>query len=232
MKVLMVEDEKRLSEAVAQILQKNRYFVDLVFDGEDGLNYALTGTYDIIILDIMLPKQDGISILRELRNNRVQTPVILLTAKGEIEDKILGLDSGADDYLAKPFAMGELLARLRALGRRQESILPDNGLSMGNVALQPATMLLSSVQDSVTLTAKEYQIMELLFRRKNIITPKEMVIEKVWGYDTEIDEHSVETYISFLRKKLTLIHANISIQAIRGAGYIVKESGELDCSKN
>lgn len=226
MKVLIIEDEKRLSEAVAQVLKKNQYSVDTVFDGEDGLDYALTGIYDIIILDIMLPGQDGISILKELRKSNLKTPVILLTAKGEIEDKISGLDSGADDYLTKPFVMGELLARLRALGRRPENLLANGRLSAGGVELCPDTMLLSHMRDSVKLTAKEFQVIELLIRRKNAVTPKEMLIEKVWGYDTEVDDHSVETYISFLRKKLNLIHADVSIQAVRGIGYTLKESEE------
>ena len=173
-----------------------------------------------------MPGQDGISILKELRKSNLKTPVILLTAKGEIEDKISGLDSGADDYLTKPFVMGELLARLRALGRRPENLLANGRLSAGGVELCPDTMLLSHMRDSVKLTAKEFQVIELLIRRKNAVTPKEMLIEKVWGHDTEVDDHSVETYISFLRKKLNLIHADVSIQAVRGIGYTLKESEE------
>lgn len=158
MKILIIEDEERLSEAVTQVLKKNQYLVDAVFDGEDGLDYALTGIYDIIILDIMLPKRDGIEILKELRKRNIKTPVIMLTAKGEIKDKILGLDSGADDYLTKPFVMGELLARLRALGRRPENLLETDGVSVGDVELNSDTMLLRHMQESVKLTAKEFQV--------------------------------------------------------------------------
>lgn len=222
MKILMVEDESYLSEAVAQILKKNQYLVDLAFDGESGLDCALTGMYDIIILDIMLPKRDGLSVLRAMRSQHIKTPVILLTAKGEVDDKIAGLDSGADDYLAKPFATGELLARLRALGRRPGELHNDGVLRAGNVELRPNVMRLGGPHGTADLTAKEYQIMELLLRRQGMITSKEQIIEKVWGFDAEIDEHSVEVYISFLRKKLLLLHADVSIQAIRGAGYLLK----------
>ncbi|MTI84681.1 MAG: response regulator transcription factor [Firmicutes bacterium] len=225
MKILMIEDEKRLSEAIARILKANNYLVDLAFDGEYGLECALTDTYDIIILDVMLPKLDGISVLRELRNHRIVTPVILLTAKGETEDKILGLDSGADDYLAKPFSTEELLARLRALGRRKENLILDGILTVGDVELRPNTLCMVCASNSVKLTAKEYQVMELLMMRKGMVTPKSMMIEKIWGFDSDVDEHSVEVYISFLRKKLGLIKAELTIQAERGAGYTLQEKG-------
>lgn len=223
MKILMVEDERRLSEAVAHVLKKNRYTVDMVFDGEDGLDYALTGVYDMIILDIMLPKRDGISVLREIRKHHITTPVIMLTAKGETYDKINGLDNGADDYLTKPFATEELLARLRALGRRPEQLLNNGILSVGNMTLQPNTLLLSAEQKKVKLTAKECQIMELLMRRQGMITSKDTIIGKVWGLEADIDEHSVETYISFLRKKIALIDANALIRVERGIGYLLIE---------
>lgn len=225
MKILMIEDEKRLSEAIARILKVNNYLVDLAFDGEYGFECALTDTYDIIILDVMLPKLDGISVLRELRNHRIVTPVILLTAKGETEDNILGLDSGADDYLAKPFSTEELLARLRALGRRKENLILDGILTVGDVELRPNTLCMIFASNSVKLTAKEYQVMEFLMMRKGMVTPKSMMIEKIWGFDSDVDEHSVEVYISFLRKKLGLIKAGLTIQAERGAGYTLQEKG-------
>lgn len=228
MKLLMIEDEKRLSEAVAQVLKANHYLIDLVFDGEYGLECALTGVYDIIILDIMLPKLDGISMLRKLRKSGIGTPVIMLTAKGEIEDKILGLDSGADDYLAKPFSTEELLARLRALGRRKENLLLDGILTSGDVELHPGTLCLQCGVNSVKLTAKEYQVMELLMLRKGMVTPKGMMIEKIWGYDSDVDEHSVEVYISFLRKKLGLVKSRLAIQAERGSGYTLQKEGRPD----
>lgn len=221
----MVEDERRLSEAMSQILKANHYLVDLAQDGEYGLACALTSIYDIIILDIMLPKLDGISVLREIRNRRVTTPVILLTAKGETEDKVLGLDNGADDYLAKPFATEELLARLRALGRRKEVLLPEGVLTVGDVDLQPDSLFLRCGANVVKLTAKEYQIMELLMMRRGMITPKGLVLEKVWGYDSDVDEHSAEVYVSFLRKKLGLIGAKLTIQAERGTGYTLQMGG-------
>ena len=229
LKILMVEDEKRFGEAIANILKENHYLVDLTFDGENGLDCALTGIYDIIILDIMLPKRDGLSVLRELRRQNIKVPVILLTAKGQVEDRILGLDSGADDYLVKPFATGELLARLRALSRRPDELVPDGILTLGNIELRTESLSLCGSLCNVELTAKEFQVMELLLNRKGIITSKERIIEKVWGFDAEIDEHCVETYISFLRKKLVLIGASVVIRAIRGAGYLIVERGADGC---
>lgn len=223
MKILIVEDEKRMSEAVAHILRKNNYLVDLAGDGEYGLACALSGTYDIIILDIMLPGIDGISILKELRKSRITTPVIMLTAKGETEDKILGLDSGADDYLTKPFETEELMARLRALSRRKGDIQPGGIVTAGDVELHQETLCMRCASAFVKLTAKEYQVMELLMLRGDMITSKNMMIEKIWGYDSEVDEHSVEVYISFLRKKLGLINAKLTIQAERGAGYVLQK---------
>ena len=225
MKILMIEDEKRLSEAVKRILEENHYLIDLALDGEYGLECALSDIYDIIILDIMLPKLDGISVLQKLRKTGICTPVIMLTAKGETEHKVLGLDSGADDYLAKPFSTEELLARLRALGRRKDTFIPDGILTAGNLELHPHTLCMRCGDNSVKLTSKEYQVMEFLILRKGIVTPKGMMIEKIWGYDSEVDEHSVEVYISFLRKKLALIRSVLTIQAERGLGYMLREDG-------
>lgn len=222
MRILIVEDEKRMSEAVAHVLRKNHYLVDIADNGEDGLECGFSGIYDVILLDIMLPKIDGISVLKELRDNRITTPVIMLTAKGETEDKILGLDSGADDYLSKPFETEELMARLRALTRRKSDLFLHNIITVGNVELEQDTLSMRCSSNTVKLTAKEYQLMELLMIRKGMITSKNMIIEKIWGYDSEIDEHSVEVYISFLRKKLDLIKANLLIHAERGVGYMLK----------
>lgn len=225
MKILMVEDEKRLAEAIAQILRENHYLVDLARDGEYGLDCALTGIYDIIILDIMLPKKDGISILREMRQKRIETPVIMLTAKGETADKVIGLDSGADDYLVKPFPTEELLARLRALSRRKGEFIQDGIVQISDVELNPNTLYMSSRADSVKLSAKEFQLMEFLMKRRDMVTSKNMIIEKIWGFDTEADEHIVEVYISFLRKKLNCIEAGIEIETERGMGYILASKG-------
>lgn len=223
MRILMVEDEKRMAEAIAQVLKKNNYSVDLIYNGEDGLDFALSGIYDIIILDIMLPKLDGIAVLKSIRKNNIEAPVILLTAKGETQDKVYGLDCGADDYLPKPFPIEELLARLRALGRRKNQLLNNNGtLKFGNIELNQADLTLSCEKSQFKLTLKEYQLLEMLIQGHNTILSKELIIEKLWGYDTETEDNHVEVYISFLRKKLLNIKSNAYIQTIRGAGYILK----------
>jgi len=225
MRVLMVEDEKYMAEAIAQVLKKHNYSVDLAFHGEDGLDCGLSGIYDIIILDIMLPKMDGISVLKELRKNRIETPVILLTARGEIEDKVRGLDSGADDYLAKPFHTDELLARLRALGRRKTELINDGILQYGDIKLNPHTLQLACGGKEITLTLKESQLLELLIIRKGMIVSKENIIEKLWGYDTDAEENRVEIHVSLLRKKLGQLDSEVYIHTIRGAGYVLKSKG-------
>ena len=222
MRILLVEDEQHLSEAVAHILKKNHYTVDAVYDGQDGLDYAMTGIYDLIVLDIMLPKLDGISVLRELRHSRLDTPVLLLSAKSEISDKVQGLDSGADDYLAKPFSTDELLARIRALSRRKGEVAADNNLHFGDILLNTSTMALSKDSLSVNLTLKEFEVLEHLIRRGEMISPKEQIIEKLWGFDSEAEANHVEVYVSFLRKKLSFVKSGVTIQAVRGVGYVLK----------
>ena len=222
MRILIVEDELHLAEALTQILRKNNYTVDSVNDGESGLDNALSDIYDLIVLDIMLPKMDGISILKNIRKEGISTPVILLTAKGEISDKVAGLDSGADDYLAKPFATEELLARIRALSRRKGEVLPDNTLQYGDIELNTATLKLSRGSKDVKLILKESELLELLILRKNAVTPKELIIEKLWGFDSEVEYNHVEVYISFLRKKLLFLDSQVSINTIRGIGYVLE----------
>lgn len=222
MRLLMVEDEKYMAEAVAQVLKKNNYSVDLVYNGEDGLDYGLSGIYDIIILDIMLPKMDGLSILKELRKNGIETPCILLTARGEIEDKVCGLDSGADDYLAKPFHTDELLARLWALGRRNTELINDGVLTYGDIKLNPHTLQLKCGSKEIALTLKESQLLELLIKRKGMLVSKENIIEKLWGYDTDAEDNRVEIHISLLRKKMAQLNCGVYIHTIRGAGYVLK----------
>ncbi len=222
MRILIVEDELHLAEALAQILRRNNYTVDSVNDGESGLDNALSNIYDLIILDIMLPKMDGISMLKNIRKEGLSTPVILLTAKGEISDKVAGLDSGADDYLAKPFATEELLARIRALSRRKGEVLPDNTLEYGDIELNTATLKLSKGDKDVKLILKESELLELLILRKNAVTPKEMIIEKLWGFDSEVENNNVEVYISFLRKKLLFLDSRVGINTIRGIGYALE----------
>lgn len=222
MRILMVEDEKYMAEAVAQVLKKNNYSVDLEYNGEAGLDYGLSGIYDIIILDIMLPKMDGISILKELRRSGIETPVILLTARGETEDKVRGLDSGADDYLAKPFHTDELLARLRALGRRKSELINEGILKYGDIELNPLTLLLGCKGKEIKLTLKESQLLELLIKRNTMIISKEIIIERLWGYDTDAESNRVEIHVSLLRKKLFQLKSDVSIGTIRGAGYVLK----------
>ena len=222
MRILLVEDELHLSEAVAYILRKNHYTVDTVYDGQNGLDYAQTGIYDLIIFDIMLPVMDGIQVLQTLRRSHIDTPVLLLSAKSEIQDKVQGLDSGADDYLAKPFSTEELLARIRALSRRKGEIAIDNNLAFGDITLTPSTMTLSRGSLSVNLTQKEFQVLEHLIRRGNMISPKEQIIEKLWGFDSDAEANHVEVYVSFLRKKLQFVKSNVTIHAVRGVGYVLK----------
>ena len=218
----MVEDEKHLAEAVGAVLKKNNYTVDLAYDGEYGLDCGLSNIYDIIILDIMLPKMDGLRVLQELRANGIATPIILLTAKGETEDKIKGLDSGADDYLAKPFPTGELLARLRALSRRKSDFVEGNVLVFGDIRLHPLTLELGCGEKTIKLTLKESQLLELLLKRKNAVLSKESIIEKIWGFEADAQDSNVEVYVSFLRKKLSHLQSEVSIQTIRGIGYHLK----------
>ncbi|MDR0821427.1 MAG: response regulator transcription factor [Oscillospiraceae bacterium] len=222
MKILLVEDERYIAEAVEQVLKKNNYSVDLAFDGEYGLDCALSGIYDIVVLDIMLPKKDGVAVLREMRKSGVKTPVLLLTAKSRIEDKVTGLDAGADDYLAKPFHYDELLARLRALGRRQEELFPDGILAFKGIELNPNTLMLTSAKGDTKLTPKESQILELLIRSKEMTISKETIIEKLWGYETDAEDSHVEIHMSNLRKKLKQVNADCSVYTIRNVGYVLK----------
>ncbi|MFZ5967242.1 MAG: response regulator transcription factor [Bacillota bacterium] len=222
MRILIVEDELHLAEALTQILKKNNYTVDAVHDGESGLDNALSDIYDLIILDIMLPKMDGISILKNIRKEGIEVPVILLTARGEISDKVTGLDSGADDYLAKPFATEELLARIRAMSRRKGEIISDNTLKYGDIELNTSNLKLSSGSKEVKLTLKESELLEFLMLRKNVATSKELIIEKLWGFESDIEHNHVEVYISFLRKKLTFLNSEVTINTVRGVGYVLE----------
>lgn len=222
MRILIVEDEVNLAEALVQILRKNNYSVDAVHDGKEGLDYALSGIYDLLLLDIMLPGMDGISLLKELRSEGIATPVIMLTAKGETDDKIAGLDYGADDYVAKPFSTGELLARIRAALRRKGEVVPDDSLKFGDIELNTSTLKLSCKGKELKLILKESELLELLMTRKQAVTSKEQIIEKLWGFDSEAEHNNVEVYISFLRKKLTFLNASIRINTIRGVGYVLE----------
>ena len=224
MKILVVEDEIRLAEALVQILNKNKYDAESVYDGETGLDNALTGIYDVIILDIMLPKMNGLEVLSKLRAAKIQTPVILLTAKDEVADKVTGLDHGADDYLTKPFVTDELLARIRALTRRLGEIICDDTLHFADLNLNLSTYELSCEGKSIRLGLKEFRILEFFIRHGQHVISKEELLEKVWGYDSDAEYNNIEVYISFLRKKLGYVDSSTSITTVRGVGYKLEEN--------
>lgn len=221
MRVLLAEDERSLSRAVVKILEKNNCAADPVYDGEEALAYLQTGGYDAAILDIMMPKMDGITVLKTLRAQGNRIPVLLLTAKAEIDDKVLGLDSGANDYLTKPFDSRELLARLRAMTRGAQAA--DSRLTFGSITLDRANFALSSPAGSVRLANKEFQMMELLMSNPRQLFSTERLMEKIWGYDSDTEINVVWVYISNLRKKLAALHADIQIRATRNAGYSLEE---------
>lgn len=221
MKLLYAEDEISMSEAVVDILTYHKYMVDAVYDGEEALEYALAAEYDGIILDIMMPKKNGLEVLQTLRKKGIHTPVLLLTAKAEVEDRIAGLDLGADDYLPKPFAMGELLARVRAMLRRKETFTPDV-LKCGNISLDMRSYELSNGKESVVLPKLEYQLMEVLLLNKGVYLSSEDLLVKVWGYDTEAEIGTVWVYISYLRKRLLALNADAAIVAKRNVGYTIE----------
>lgn len=222
MKLLYAEDERLMSEAVVDVLTFHKYKVDAVYDGEEALDYIKSEQYDGIILDVMMPKMDGIEVLKRLRSMGIKTPVMMLTAKDAIEDKISGLDSGADDYLAKPFAMGEFLARVRAMLRRREEYSPSI-MTLGNVKLNTASYELSTPTSSLALSRIEYQMMELLMLNKGIYLSTDDLLTKVWGYDSDAEVGVVWVYISYLRKKLAFMEADIEIYAKRNIGYMLRQ---------
>lgn len=217
MRILLAEDEKPLARAIVKILEKSNYSADAVYDGEDAFAYISSGNYDAAILDIMMPRADGITVLRRVRAEGNKIPILLLTAKAEVDDKVLGLDSGADDYLAKPFDSRELLARLRLITRGKNE--PDSKLRVGNITLDRATFELSSPFGSFRLANKEYQMMEMFLANPRQIFSSERIMEKIWGFDSETEMNVVWVYISYLRKKLTVLHADVEIRASRNAGY-------------
>lgn len=219
MRILLVEDEIELSDALKQILINNKYNVDTVYDGEDGLSYALTDIYDLIILDIMLPKINGLMVLKQLRRQGISTPIIMLTAKSQIEDKVVGLDLGADDYLTKPFAAEELLARIRALSRRKINVIEENILVFSDIRLNLETYDLDVNGESIRLTLKEFEIIKYFIERPKCVVSKDDLITKLWGFDSEVEYNNIEVYISFIRKKLSFLKSKVSIVTIRGVGY-------------
>ena len=221
MRLLYAEDEKSLARAVSTILRKNNYSVDVVYDGQAALDYLATENYDGAILDVMMPKADGFEVLRQMRARGDSTPVLLLTARGEIDDRVAGLDSGANDYLTKPFDMKELLARIRAMTRLL-SVQPDKTISFGAVTLDCASYDLTGPGGSTKLAGKEFQMMEMLMRNPRRLVSTETFMDRIWGYDSEAELNIVWVYISTLRKKLKGIDADIEIKAQRGLGYYLE----------
>lgn len=218
MRILVVEDEKRLAQALRAILEAEKYMVDTVYDGRDGYDYAVTGMYDAIVLDVMLPGIDGFEVVKKLRNEKITTPILMLTARDSIDDKISGLDRGADDYMTKPFEPKELLARIRSVTRRKGEVVIDD-LTFGDIKLDLSTGELSCGEKKVRLNFKEFEIMKLFMSNPDGTFSKEDLIVRVWGYDSEATDNNVEAYISFLRKKLRHIGSETGIDAIRKVGY-------------
>ena len=221
MRILLAEDELALSKALIKIFERNNCSADAVHNGKDALIYVETGSYDALVLDLMMPEMDGISVLKRLRENGNNIPVLILTAKSEISDRVLGLDSGANYYLTKPFDAEELMAALRAITRTQAE--PDNKLSFGNICLNRASYELSSPTGSMRLANKEFQMMELLMTNPHNLISSERFMEKIWGLDSDTEMNVVWVYVSYLRKKLSALQANIQIKASRNAGYTLEE---------
>ena len=219
MRILLAEDERSLSRAVIALLEKNNYSADAVYDGQEALEYLVAGNYDALILDLMMPKMDGLTVLRTLREQGNPIPVLILTAKSEVDDKVLGLDTGANDYLTKPFSTQELMARIRAMTRSQTGGQVTSRLTFGNITLDQATFELSSPAGSFRLANKEFQMMEMFLRNPRQIIPTERFLERIWGYDSEVELSVVWVYISYLRKKLSALRSNIQIKVTRNAGY-------------
>lgn len=218
MRLLIIEDERRLSDAISHILEDKNYTVDAVYNGEDGYHYIMTDVYDLVILDVNLPKMDGFEVLRRVRDEGNSTLILMLTARSQVDDKVQGLNLGADDYLPKPFATKELLARLKALSRRNNNIEEDIK-TYGDITYDVINYKLTKGSKSVTLTNLEGQLLELLITRKNMIIPKDTIISKLWGFDTRADDNNVEVYIFFLRKKLKYLNSNVVVKTSRGIGY-------------
>lgn len=217
MKILIIEDEKLLADSLKALLEKKGFDVECVYDGESGEEYAETGVYDLLILDVMMPKMNGFDVAKKVRSKRCGTPILMLTARSGLEDRIQGLNAGADYYLTKPFDTREFLACVNALLRRQGSQVDE--LSLGNTALDLSSCMLICGENSVRLSAKEFDVMRFLLRSKDAVLPKEVILAKVWGYDSNAVENHVEVYVGFLRKKLAAIDSNVHIEAVRRLGY-------------
>ena len=227
MKILIIEDEYNLADAISSMLKSKKYSVEIQTDGEEGLEEALTGIYDLIILDVMLPHKNGFEILKELREEKISSKILMLTAKNTIDDKMIGFNNGADDYLTKPFHMEELMARVNVQLRKKSNISSD-AMELGDIVLNIKTMELCNKNEDhkVKIIGKEFQLLELLMNHANQVMEKEQVFVKIWGYDTECDINTLEAYISFIRKKLKLVKSKINLKAIRNMGYVLEVEDE------
>lgn len=222
MRILIVEDEVRLADTLRRLLHREGYSADVYYNGAEGLDNALSGIYDLLVLDVMLPKMDGLTLLRTLRTQGSTVPVLLLTAKSELQDRVTGLDSGADYYLTKPFEPEELLACVRSLLRRGEGVAGDGQLRWEDLSLEQGTFQLLCGERSVRLSRKEYDLMALLLQNGQQVVSKEQILLKIWGYDSAAEENSVEVYISFLRRKLSHLHSRVRIKTLRMVGYCLE----------
>ena len=223
MRILIADDEQELASALEALLRRDHYSVDVVYDGQEALDYGLSELYDCIVLDIMMPKRDGLEVLHLLREQGISTPILLLTAKGQVGDRIVGLDNGADDYLPKPFVVGEFLARVRALTRRGAAYTPSL-LTAGNLTLDRTTFELTCEDHCFRLGNKEFQMLEMLFRQQGRFISTEQFMERIWGYESEAEINVVWAYVSYLRRKLTAVGANRKISFYRGRGYQLEET--------
>ena len=221
MKILVIEDEFSLADIIATKLKKENYDVDISLDGESGLDNALSGIYDLIILDIMLPKINGIEILKEIRKNNIDTKVIMLTAKSSLDDKLVGFENGANDYITKPFHIEELIARVNVQLRNSEKNINKDILKFGDIELniRTSTILCTKNKETINISYKELMILEYLMNNTNQIISKEQIYDKIWGFDTDFESNNLEVYLSFVRKKLKIIDSDVTIKAIRGMGY-------------
>ena len=225
MRLLLIDDEQKLLRALQQLLIEQQYAVDIATDGESGLETALTGLYEVLVIDVMMPKMSGIDVVRTLRESEDSTPILLLTARDAIDDRVRGLDAGADDYLTKPFANQEFLARIRALTRRSGDVMPTQVLTVGRFSLDLQSRVIKVDDQSLFLTAKEFQLLELFLRNAGQVLPKELIFDRVWGFDGPSDTNAVEIYVHFLRKKIDAIHdsmGTVAIETVRGVGYLFK----------
>ena len=219
MNILIIEDEYSLADAISETLKSENFNVKIETNGEDGEYEALTDNYDLIILDVMLPIKNGFDILKTLKEEKIKTPIIMLTAKSEIDDKLNGLENGADDYLTKPFAMRELVARIKVVLKRSNNIENTDSIEYGDLVLELKNAKLKCNNNEIQVSGKEFEILEYLLLNQNQIVSKESILEKIWGYDSETEYNNVEVYITFIRRKLKLIESNVSIKAVRGIGY-------------